>query len=662
MISDGERTVFKIPTFNRQIPAYRPQREIEFSWDNFRRGLNTLLQPNEIGKDEVVQIENLMLIGKGIPTKRWGTTLYHQGGNVTGSVRGLKGFYKSNSTIELLALTDDGYLTSKSGASYTRLSGVSWASGTSGSQAYMAQLEDSVYVVNGARELVKYSNPTLVGFPTISVPGSLGASNISNASGTTTKSYRVSAISQVGETLASSPVELASQPQTLGGAGGRIRFTWGAVSTASGILEGYNIYGRDSGYERFLGSVDASSTVFLDDGTAIPKEFTFPPTADSTGGPLAKYVKRFQDRLVFAGLNGEPSKVLISGKTPNHEKFDLSFGGNYIEIEPDAGDDVIQIEPFADRIVVFKERSIWQVTLSSEQIGNFFVTTPVLKLITASHGCISPRSVVPVGNDVFFLSRRGVFSLGYESGFAFDVLRSNEISVKVRPFFESLTVSEKQNAVAAFYDNKYIIAFPGRDQMLVFDRERLAWYGPWTLDATVFETFYDENNNEHLLFAQEGTVNVDKFSKSYTDDKGTAIQTILRTKTEDFGDWSLFKTIKSIFFQFQNVTGDVNADIRLEQRTGSVVTAKSFTITPNTGNSGWGADIWGTALWGSSLVGGGGADAQQTIRWRELNKAARTMQMTVRTTAANANYELLGIRGNAKPIGGGFRPAGLWKQ
>lgn len=649
-----------MPTFAKNIPAYRPGREIEFNWNTFRRGLDTLLQPNEINNDEVVQAENIMLVGRGIPTKRWGTSLYHQAGNATGSVRGLKGFYKSNGTVELLALTDDGYLTTRSGASYTQLSGVSWASGTSGSQAYMAQIEDSTYIVNGARELVRYSNPTLVGFPTIAVPSGLGASNTSNATGATTKAYKVSAVSQVGETIASTAISLPTQPQTLGGAGGRIRLTWGTVSTASGILQGYNIYGRDLGYERFLGAVDASSTIFIDDGVAIPKEFTFPPTADSTGGPLAKYVKRFQDRLVFGGLNGEPSKVLISGKAPNHEKFDLSYGGNYIKIEPDAGDDIIQIEPFADRIIVWKERSIWQVTLGTEQIGNFFVTTPTLKLITASHGCVAPRSVVPVGNDVFFLSRRGVFSLGYESGFAFDVLRSNEISVKVRPFFESLTVSQKQNAVAAFHDNKYIIAFPGKDQMLVFDRERLAWYGPWTLDATVFETFYDADNNEHLLFAQEGTVNVDEFSKSFIDDKGAAIQTVLRTKTEDFGDWSLFKTIRNVFLQFQNVTGDVGADIRLEQRSGSVVTAKSFTITPNTGNSGWGADVWGTALWGSSLVAGGGTDAQQTIRWRELNKAARTMQMTIKTTDRNANYELLGIRGNAKPIGSGYRPSS-WK-
>ena len=644
-----------MPIFGGTKSSYKPQRPVEFVWDTFKGGLNTLLRENEVAKDEVVQAENIVLKGKGIPTKRWGTALYHQAGNVTGQARGLKGYYTSNGTVELLGLTDDGYLTIKSGASYSTLTGASWASGNN---AYMTQLNDSVYIVNGQRELVRYSLPTLVGFPTIGLPAVTGATNLSNASGSTVKGYRVSAVSSVGETVASSTFELRSQPISLGGnAGGTIRLFITPPSTASGILQGMNVYGRDSGNERFVGFLPGNATVFNDDGSAIPSEFTYSPTADSTGGPLAKYIIRFQDRLVFAGLSGEPSKVLISGRVPNHEKFDLSFGGNYIEIEPDAGDDIIQLVGFSDRIVVFKERSIWQITLSSEQIGNFFITTPNLKLITQSHGCIAPRSVVPVENDVFFLTRQGVNTLGYESGFAFDTLRSNELSVKIRPFFKNLTITQKQNAVAVYFDKKYIIAFPGLDKTMVFDRERLAWVGPWTLDASVYEVFYDSDNNEHLLYGHDDLVNVDEYSENFTDDKGSAISTILRTRQEDFGDWSLFKTIRNIFTQFKNITGSVSVDIRLEQRNGSVVSAKSATITPSTGNSGWGADVWGTQLWGSSNSAGGGADAQQVIRWFNLNKAARTMQMTFTTTSLGDNFELLGVRGDAKPIGSGFRPS-----
>lgn len=654
-----------MPTYvtTPQYPSRRLLRlfgqEVNFEWDTFSKGLNLLLRENEIDKAELAQADNLILKGRGIPTKRGGLNLYFQSGNATGSVRGLKGYYKSDGTNELVALSDDGYLTKRSGASYSTLTGASWASG---SNAYMAQLNNNLYIVNGQRELVRYSSPTLVGFPTIGIPVGTGATNLSNASGGTTKAYRVSAVSQVGETLGSNEITLANQPDSLGGvAGGTIRLFWSQVSTASGILQGYNIYGRDQGNERFIGGVVASASFFDDNGSAVESEFTYPPTADSTGGPKAKYVIRFQDRLIFAGLSGEPSKVLISGRAPFNERFDLSFGGNYILIEPDAGDDIVAIESFRNTIIVFKQNSIWRVTLNSEQIGNFFVTTPSLELITRSYGCIAPRSVVAVENDLFFLSRESLNTLGYQTGISFDVLRVNGISSKVRPFFDNLTVTQKMGAVASYFNKKYIISFPGLNKSLTFDTERAAWMGPWTFDAQVYEKYTDTSSNEHLLVGDDNSVNVNEYSESFGSDNGSTISTILRTRKEDFGDWSLFKNIQSVFLEFRNITGSVGVDLSLEQRSGSVVIAKSFNITPNSGNSGFGADLWGAALWGSSLVAGGGTDSQQTIRWRELNKLARTVQMTIKTTNSTDNYELLGLKGDAKPIGGGIIPSS-WRK
>ena len=637
--------------------SFNPSKPVQFNWKTFRKGLNLLLQDTEIAVDELSQADNIILVGKGVPTKRWGSSAYYQAGNATGTVRGLMGFYPSGAsgTRELLAITDDGFLTKKSNASYSVITGASWASGYN---AYMTQLDNKVYIVNGQRELVRYSSPTLVGFPTITMPTITGATNISNATGASLKSYRMTAVSQVGETLASQSFTLANQPLDLGGtAGGTLRLLFTGSSAASGIIQGFNIYGRTAGNERFLSFTPASSTFYDDDGSSIPREFTFPPTADSTGGPKANNVKRYQDRLVFAGFTDEPSKVLISGRVPNQEKFDVANGGNFIKIEPDSGDATVQIEIFRDRIIVFKERSIWQVNLEIEQVGNFFVANPVAQLITASHGVIAPRSVVPVENDIFFLTRKGVYSLGYQSGFAIDILRSNEVSVKIRPYFENLTVSQLENAVATYFDNKYLIAFPGKSEMMVFDRERSSWTGPWTIDSTVFETYYDEMENQRLLIARYQSVIVDELSKTFTSDKGTAIETYLQTRSEDFGDWSLFKNMQHLFTQMRNVSGSVSVDIRIEGRSGIVLTQKNFNITPTVGNSGWAADGWADALWGDSEEGAGGLEAVFTIRWANLNKIGRTIQFSIRTSDLNSNYELVGIRGDIKPVSRGFTPS-----
>lgn len=645
-------------SFAGKVPPYKPGKDLTFDWPTFKGGLNNYLQDTEIDKDELAQSQNIMLTGAGAPTKRWGSKLYFDAGLATGSVRGLSGFYKSNGTIELLALTDAGFLNVKDSSSFRTLTGVSWASNPSGAQAYMAQLGDAMYIVNGRREMVRYSNPTLTGFPTISTPVFVSATNLSNATGSTIKSYRLTAVSEVGETAPSDPIELGNQPVNLGDpAGGVLRLTWTGVSTASGVLQGFNLYGRNSGVERFLSFIPGNATIFDDDGSSVPKEFTFPPLSDTTGGPIAKYIKRFQDRLVFAGLDGQPSRVLISGHHPLHENFDLANGGNYIDIEPDAGDDIVQIETFIDRIVVFKERSIWEVRLTTEQIGNFFVTTPTVKLITSALGCIASSTVVSVDNDIFFLSRNGVRSLGYQPGFLADALRTAEVSVKIRPLFKNLTTMQKVNSVATFFDNKYIIAFPGKNEIYIFDRERVAWLGPWTLDSTVFETFYDDNNDEHLLFSPEDGVEVNEFKDTYTDDRGSSIETSLKTRNEDYGDWSLFKNIRNIFIQLRNVTGNISVKLKLENRRGAAFIAKDFNITASTGNSGWGADLWGTTEWGNSNSTPGGIDASFTIRWANLNKLGRLMSMTFITEDIDANYELVGIRGDAKPTGRGITPS-----
>lgn len=636
--------------FNTRPPKVKQPKDVGFDWNDFRKGLNTLFSDSEIESDELSEADNLILVGKGVPTKRWGTNLYFTS-SATGSVRDLRGFYKSDGTRELLAVTDEGFLTKRSGVTYDMATGVSWASG---SLVDSTQLDDKIYIVSDSRELARYSSPTLVGFPTISIPSDVFATQFSGASGFSIYSYRVSAVSNVGETLASQAVQAGNSPQDL--VDGAVKVTWSGVSTASGILQSYNIYGRNEGDERFLASVGASTEEYLDDGSAVPLEFTFPPTADSTGGVKAKFIERFDDRLVYAGVDGDPSIVIISARVPFQERNDVASGGNYIRIEPDAGDEITGLTIFENRIIVFKERSIWQVTLGQDQIGNFFITIPTAQLITKSHGCLSNRSIAAVENDVFFLSRKGVYALGYEPNIL-NVLRTNEISAKIRDDIKNIAITARDSSTAFYSDFKYGITFPETNKTFVYDRERLAWMGPWTIDANVHEVFFDDTNEEILVYGDDETPEVQQLDEDFGTDNGNSIETSLRTKQEDYGDWSLFKYIKNIFFQFRAITGNVNVSVRTQDRDGNIRTIKSFTISSNTvNNSGWGSDQWSAALWGDTENDGSTVDTNETYRWSNLNKNARNIQVLV-STSGNSNYELLSLRSTAKPMGLGFLPS-----
>lgn len=642
-----------MPSFNTRIPAYKPPKNASFDWDNFRGGLNTLLRPTELKENELAQADNLMLVGQGIPTKRPGTKDYFLA-NATGSVNLVKGVYFKDGTNELLTITG-GIATRKSNASYTVISGVSFASGVN-AQAVM--LRNSLYIVNGTDKLTKYSGASLVRFLELATPTPTGATFASGASTwkpARTYSYRITALSPVGETLGSVRASLVSGPQdptnTL------TRVVWDPVSAASGDLIGYQVYGRDPGNETFLAKVGSDTLQYEDNGTVSPSLFTEPPTANTTSGPIAKYIIKFGDKLVMAGVSGEPSRLIWSGGGVNVDKFHWSYGGGYVDISRDDGDTIKGIYSFQDRIIVFKERSIHQVTL----VAGSITVVPNVKMITASHGAVSHRTIRSVENDLFFLSRNGVYVLGNEPNIIGDILRTNELSAKIRPTIATFNAAQLEKCSATYWNYKYILTYPAsgaskNTKTIIYDRERTSWMGPWTIGANGFEVYYDSSSNEKLLYGDTDDSFVTEVNETYKDDKAVAIATFLRTRKEDFKNWSLFKTIKDIFFNFRNVLGIISVNIRIEGRTGETTTAKSFTVSSELGTSGWGTDQWGSVQWGlsGSLPG---SSTNEIIKQSKLQKTARALQIEVQTNNRNDVYELVAIRGDARPKSPGSRPS-----
>jgi len=632
---------------------YSPPKEIIIDYKDFRGGWNNLFQETELKGNELAQADNLMLIGSGVPTKRWGTANYFSGG-ATGTARGLFWAKSANATSELLTMTDWGYLTRKSGASYQQINGASWASGYNFDAT---QLNDTVYFVSPIRELVKYNFSDLTSFVTLLPPTGVAATNVSLATGTSTWSWRITATSRVGETLGSTAVSFHSLPQELSKT--MVRVGWTPTSAASGVLLGYQVYRGAPGDEVWIGTVD-DLTYKFDDYGQIGSILRQPPSANTTGGPIAEFIIRYQDRLVLSGVPGAPTKVMISGRVPWHERFDWAGGGGYILVDPDTGDNVTGLGVHQNRIICLKENSVWQITLSNVTLGNYSVLEPIYQLITASQGCSSHRSICPVDNDLLFLGRKGVYVLGYEPNITGDVLRTNELSAKVRPFFATLTTADLENATAVYFDYKYILAFPNAKKCIIFDKERIAWMGPWSTAFGInkFIKYIDSNGTEHLLAADSTDTFISEFSDVLLDDKGTAFGTVLKTKKDDMGDYTIFKTLNEVLAGFRNVTGDVGVNIYIEDREGTTSSIKSFTVSGPTAQitAAWGNDPWGTAGWGESH-NEVTSYAEETIKRALLYKTARYLQYELTTTGRSDNYELLGLKAKAIPQGAGSVPS-----
>lgn len=649
-----------MPSWDFREPAYKPPKTLQADWMDWKGGLNTLLRQTEIKDNELAQSDNLKLVGKGVPTKREGSANYFLTAPsvATGAqrVRGLKGvlFASSASGVnELLAISDWGQLVKKNGASYSVIPGASWASGYN---VEMVQVYNKVYVTNGVDTLKRYDGASISSFVQLTKPTGVQVTNLSGVSGTFTRSFRISAFNNVGETIASDAVLITNTPQDL--INTTLRVTWSTSSPASSVA-GYGIYGVDQGDERYLTSVDSSTLRYDYQGVPEPSNLVFPSAADTTNGPISKFIIAHKDKLVLGNIQGFPSRIAWSGGGINVERFNWRFGGGYIDIDKDAGDEVKGLIEFQDSIIVFKERSIWSVTLAVS--GDIVV--PTVKMIMRGVGCVSHRTIRYVENDVFFLSRRGVYTLGNEPNFL-NVLRTNEVSARVRPLFETLTASQLEQACAVYAMNKYRLAFPSTSankntKEIIYDRERLAWMGPNTFPATpaVYEVYFDGSNRENLVWGDSDDNFVTEFSNAYSNDKGVKIQTILLTKKTAFDNPFRFKQMKNLYSNWRNVAGTPFVNIILETRDGAVGSAETFSITASNSGVGWGFDRWGTFKWGNTAGAGSTQGSLDLAKRTRINKVGRTLQVEVTTTGSNDKYELLAMQIQAQELGEGIIPS-----
>lgn len=635
-----------MPVLNTRRPQYTPQRVLEISYNGFPGGLNLFFTPTEIKATELSQADNTMLVGAGVVTGRWGSQTYFSAGS--GYIRDLNVYQNiQNATNELLAVTDRGFLVKKSGTSNTIITGASFASGAIISSA---QLGNNMYYASDSTNFTKYDGTNLSVYTGISRPSlSGGISLISGATGTATWSYRVTAFSQTGETLGSPAVSRTllsfNRDQML------INIAWSQPSTATTLLKGFGIYAGLPGEETLIANVGPDQRSFIDNGYTLSTIAS--PTTDTTAGVKAKYIKRFDDRLILAGIANDPTMVMISGKYPYQDRFNWQSGGGYVKVAPDSGDEITGIEvvgsnsvgaSLAPSILVFMKNSVHQIVLNYVTIGEYSVLNPIVQTISPV-GASNQKGIVNIQNNTFYIGRLGLQTVGQEAAYL-NQIRTSEVSARIRPYFDGLTEAELETVASGYMDYKYLFSFPTRRQTYIYDYERGAFMGPWLTPFGISSWLEYINGSGEVVYLAGCTDGlVRDFSTNYHSDSGTAIIKTVKTKKEDFGNWSVLKVMRLLYALFRNVDGTVNLNIILENRAGGTeIVSKSFSVSSETGGTGWGTDLWGSAKWGTS---GGNVTAGASldiIRWLNLYKTARTIQIEISQIATETQFEIADIQ------------------
>jgi len=133
------------------------------------------------------------------------------------------------------------------------------------------------------------------------------------------------------------------------------------------------------------------------------------------------------------------------------------------------------VHPFTDdNAVVFNRNSIHLISGLSGSLGDIS-----LKEITREAGLVAQKSVVTIGNKIFFLSDNGAYAT--EFGDLYNLRGAGlPLSDPIDPIIKRINTDYAQNAVAVYHDNRYFLAVPLDDAttnnaILVFNLLNQQW-------------------------------------------------------------------------------------------------------------------------------------------------------------------------------------------
>lgn len=389
--------------------------------------------------------------------------------------------------------------------------------------------------------------------------------------------------------------------------------------------------------------------------------------------PKAKFSVYYQNRHIAAGADGQPSRLFIS-KLSDATEFTVTTGGTQpqpdnttdsetgtanvpgatafssdaagtltnaqvIDIRKDDGDLITGLALFQDLLIVFKKYSIYQVTFASDG-------TPTVTPITYATGALNFKSVIPVENDVYFMSADGIRILGNQPGYISSTgstIRTRVLSIRIQPTISTINPSYYSRMNGVYFNYKYILGVPTStssiDRQIVYDT-RFDAFSIWkNFNAQAMVVYPNSSGTPALYFLDDGGTRVYMRQDGTYNDNGSAIEAWATSKAQSIGNPDLTKFWVDLRLIFRRLNGQLTLTV-YEDGNLSVGTA---TIGSG-GNRGMGLAKFGS----NAKFGTDGQVAVSTTSFVDvpegvgLNLDSRTLAYKVYNNRVNENFVLLG--------------------
>lgn len=388
--------------------------------------------------------------------------------------------------------------------------------------------------------------------------------------------------------------------------------------------------------------------------------------------PKALFGVYYQNKHIVSGVPGQPSRIYISniadatdftvatgGTQPQPDNTNDAENGNpnvpgatvfngtpalteanVIDIRKNDGDKIMGLGLFQDLVIIFKERSIYQLAFDSN--GN-----PTITPITYATGAISYKSIVPVENDIYFMSREGLRILGNQQGYissSGSTIRTRVISIRIQPTVDSINPQYYSRMNGIYFNYKYILGVPtgssAIDRQIVYDTRFDAFVLWKNFNSQSMVVYVDSLNRQHLYFLDDGGTQVFQRIDGTYNDNGVAIEAWATSKAQAAENPDMMKFWVDLRIIFRRLNGQVTFTVYQDGNisVGTAVIGQGSTRGIGLAKFGSNAKI-GTDGQTSSNSVASLVDDPESIG---LNLDSRTIMHKVYNNRLNENFVILG--------------------
>ena len=231
--------------------------------------------------------------------------------------------------------------------------------------------------------------------------------------------------------------------------------------------------------------------------------------------PPASCIETHVERLCMAGISDaayDPATVFFSdyldGKT--------WLITESIQVGSD-GDAIIALKSWRNNtLLVFKAGSVWAIVCdplvddSGNKLSPAYWT---VNKISDSYGVVARETIAQVGNDVWFLSKRGVCSVQRAVAADENEMQALPISTPIQNYIDRINWEYAYRSSAVYFKDRYFLSIPidgamSPNVVLVYNTIMQKWQGVWdgtAMRATGY-TKVIENGIENLVWrTHDGT-------------------------------------------------------------------------------------------------------------------------------------------------------------